>query len=73
MRQAIRQGLGIGLLPCYFAKQTEELVALSPPVVKREIWLMTNGRLRRTARVDAVVSWLIESFERDQPEPTARG
>jgi len=67
MRQAIRQGLGIGLLPCYFAKQTEDLVALSPPVVEREIWLMTNGRLRRTARVDAVVNWLIESFSNSNP------
>jgi len=68
MRKAIMLGLGVGLLPCYFANGIgDDLIALSPPVVEREIWLMVNGRIRRTARIDAVVHWLTQNFERDYP------
>jgi len=62
MRDAIRSGLGIGLLPYHFGHRSKDLVALGDPVVQREVWMLTNGQVRRTARLEAVAEWLVGIF-----------
>lgn len=68
MRQAIKEGLGVGFLPCYFGGRDPGLTALSKPVVRRELWLLINGSLRRSARVDVVVEWLMGIFQQDKAD-----
>lgn len=53
LAEAVAQGAGLGLLPCFIAKTFPNLVALSEP--KQEfagaLWVLTHPDLRATARV----------------------
>lgn len=55
LAEAVAEGAGVGLLPCFIARTVPNLVALSEP--KREfggeLWLLTHPDLRNTARVRA--------------------
>jgi len=64
-RAALLEGLGVGMLPCYFGDMSEGLVRLSglEPLVHREMWLLSHKEMRRTARAEAVVSWLVETVK----------
>lgn len=64
-RAALLEGLGVGMLPCYFGDKSEGLVRLSglEPLVHREMWLLSHKEMRRTARAEAVVNWLIETVK----------
>lgn len=58
--QAIRAGLGRGVLPCAVGDAATGLVRLDDPgaVFERELWLLTHPELRRLPRVRAVAEWL---------------
>jgi len=62
-RAALLEGLGVGMLPCFFADHSDGLIRLSgeKPLVHREMWLLSHKEMRRTARVEAVVNWLVET------------
>ena len=66
-RAAILEGLGVGMLPCYFGDRQQELVRLSgpDPIVFREMWLLSHKEMRRTARVEALVDWLVEAVSKE--------
>lgn len=66
-RAAILEGLGVGMLPCYFGDRQQELVRLSgpKPLVFREMWLLSHKEMRRTARVEALVDWLVEAVAKE--------
>jgi len=53
----------VGMLPCFFADHSDGLIRLSgeKPLVQREMWLLSHKEMRRTARVEAVVNWLVET------------
>lgn len=53
---AARAGMGVAVLPCYLGDPEPDLVRLTPaplPALGRELWIVTHGDLRRTARVRA--------------------
>lgn len=58
--QAIRAGIGRGVLPRIVGDRAAGLVRLDDPdaVLERELWLMTHPELRGLARVRAVAGWL---------------
>jgi len=62
---ALRSGVGVGVLPCYFGDADPGLRRRSGPypVVVREAWMLIPTELRGTARVRAVADWLIEVAE----------
>lgn len=53
--RAAAAGIGVALLPCFVGDKASELerVLPPPPELKRELWLVTHGDLRQTARVRA--------------------
>jgi DNA-binding transcriptional LysR family regulator len=63
--KATRSGYGIGVHTCIVADRQPELVRLLPdkaPLVQ-EVWLATHKDLRRSARIRAVLDFLIALFE----------
>lgn len=68
LAEAVRHGVGVGLLPCYLAEPDPGFVRLSGPVpaVTREVWLLVHQELRNTARVRAVCDWLIALWHEDR-------
>ncbi len=67
--EAVRAGIGHGLLPCALADRAAELRRLGPPVeeVDTRIWLLTHGDLRRMGRVRAFLDFMAAALvgERD--------
>ncbi len=57
--EAVRAGLGIGMLPSYFANFENDLVLLDYEYkAQAHFWLVFEQRLRDLARVRAVVDWI---------------
>jgi len=58
--QAVRQGLGIGPLPCLLAREDRSLerVPQGAPPELDELWLVVHADLQRTARVRALIELL---------------
>jgi DNA-binding transcriptional LysR family regulator len=57
---AVRQGLGVGPLPCLFARSDRSLerVPAGAPADLDDVWLVVHADLQRTARVRAVIEAL---------------
>jgi DNA-binding transcriptional LysR family regulator len=54
MLEALRQGLGAGMVPSTMADSHDELIKLSDePAFSMDVWLLAPKELRRTARVRA--------------------
>lgn len=53
LAEAVAEGAGIGLLPCFIAQTFPNLVRLGEPIEQFEgaLWLLTHPDLRNTARV----------------------
>lgn len=66
--QAVRAGLGKGLLPTLVAEREPGLVRLDDgkAALSRELWLLVHPELRALARIRAVMGWVIACF-RDLP------
>jgi len=57
--QAVRSGLGLGVLPDFMAAQDGALVRVSAaPVLHRDLWLLVHPDQRALPRVAAVLDWL---------------
>lgn len=62
--QAIKKGIGIGMLPCFLGDMDPELRRL-PPYRQRDIfemWLLTHADLRKTARVRAFMNFMADAI-----------
>jgi DNA-binding transcriptional LysR family regulator len=57
---AVRQGLGVGVLPMYVGEHDARLVRIEPdtPIPARELWLMVHRDLRGSERVGAMRAFL---------------
>ena len=60
VKDAIRTGMGKGLIPDFLAEDDPELVLLSDgkPEITRILKLLHHPDMRKLARIDAVISWL---------------
>lgn len=57
--QAVRSGLGRGVLPDFMAARDPALQRVSQdPVLHRDLWLLVHPDLRKLPRVAAVLEWL---------------
>jgi DNA-binding transcriptional LysR family regulator len=65
--EAVRAGLGIGVLPRYAAKGlvVADMVAV-PPNMTRELWLLVHRDLKDAPRFRAVIDFLVERTARDR-------
>ena len=55
------QGIGVASLPFVIGEAEPDLVRISEPVAKTEVWLLYHTDLRNTSRVRAVRDFLQES------------
>ncbi len=64
--EAIRAGVGIGLLPCYAGDGDPLLRRVTKPVpeLAADYWVIVHRDLRRAACVRAVIDWIRGLFER---------
>jgi DNA-binding transcriptional LysR family regulator len=64
--QAIREGVGIGLLPCYAGDGDPLLERVTDPVpeLAADYWIIVHRDLRRAACVRAVIDWIGGLFRR---------
>lgn len=64
---AIRDGLGIGALPTYFAGLDTEVVPLQLELkASVKFWAVFHRDIGRTARVRAVIDWLKTRFDAER-------
>jgi DNA-binding transcriptional LysR family regulator len=59
---AAQAGIGLVALPCVIADGAPGLVRLLPPIaaIEAELWLITHGELRHTARIRALMDYAAE-------------
>ncbi len=66
MLNAIKNGVGIGLLPTYVCEFAEGIVPIALDVrTHSNFWLVYHAELRETARVRAVIDWVKSLFDQD--------
>ena len=67
--QAVREGRGLAVLPCFMAAQSDELVPVLPDEVdlRRTFWLAAPADRRELARVRALWDYLRELVACNQP------
>ncbi len=65
---AVRNGVGICILPCFMAHQDPDLVLLLEEdiVIKRSFWLLYSADLRHIARIRAFADFLHKIVQRDK-------
>lgn len=65
---AVRGGLGVALLSRYMAELAPELVCIEQgdELLRRELWLVVHGDVRRSPSVRAVMDTIVEIIERDR-------
>jgi DNA-binding transcriptional LysR family regulator len=67
---AVRAGIGVGLLPCYVGDADPLLERITPPVPElgAEYWVIVHRDLRRAACVRAVIDWIRRLFDERRHE-----
>ena len=69
LAHAAAAGLGVTILPCYLGDSTAGLRRVRDPLpdAATDLWLLSHGDLRNTARVRALIDFLTEALgaERD--------
>jgi len=62
MVDAVRQGLGVGMLLCLLGDQERELVRLASPdeALDTQVWVLTHPDLKSVARIKALTDYLYE-------------
>jgi DNA-binding transcriptional LysR family regulator len=68
MAEAVRGGLGVGLLLCLLGDQEPDLVRLAPPNKELDtlVWVLTHPDLRNVARIRALTDHLYEQLSRSE-------
>jgi DNA-binding transcriptional LysR family regulator len=66
---ATKAGIGLAVLPCYLGDPEPDLERAFAPVAElaRELWIVTHGDLRNTARVRAFLEIVGDGILREKP------
>ncbi|WP_262696219.1 LysR family transcriptional regulator [Kordiimonas aquimaris] len=59
-REAVRNDMGLGYLPCILMDDDDSFVQLSEPVPSMEFWVLTHRDLKETARLKAFRDFIFE-------------
>jgi DNA-binding transcriptional LysR family regulator len=63
--EAVKNGMGIAMLPCFIADPVQNLERLEIMSMKEScgsLWILTHEDLRATARVRAFIDFMLEAF-----------
>lgn len=66
--EAATQGIGVAALPCFLGDSDTRLKRILPPVdaLESELWLLSHPDLKRTARVRALMDFLLKVLENNK-------
>ncbi|NRB17617.1 MAG: LysR family transcriptional regulator [Rhodobacteraceae bacterium] len=66
--QAASAGLGMAILPCYYADQLPNLIRIPGvgPVSKRPIWALTHPDLRTSVRISTFLRFLVTEIKKQE-------
>jgi DNA-binding transcriptional LysR family regulator len=66
MVDAVREGIGLGMLLCLLAERDSDLVRLAPPPAEldTQVWILTHPDLRRVQRIKALTDHLYATLKR---------
>lgn len=66
---AVASGMGLGILPCYFADNDARLQRIGNPIdaLASDLWFLTHAELRHTARMRALSDHLASRFKALHP------
>lgn len=69
MLAAVREGIGVAVLPCYLCDGDRCLVRLGPtiPELASDLWLLTHPDLRKVARIRAFLDFVAGAVKAAQP------
>lgn len=61
---AVKQGLGVMLLPCFLGDNEKDLERVTEPLeeLSSELWILTHQDLRHTARVKALMNYFYDGL-----------
>jgi len=64
---ATAAGMGFTFMPCYVGDANKRLVRVGDPIDTRtiELWILTHPDLRHTARVKALMAYLVDELKKD--------
>lgn len=65
MLAAVRDGMGVAVLPCYLCDGEERLARLGDtiPELSTDLWMLTHPDLRRVARIRATLDFVARSVK----------
>ncbi|MAL97272.1 MAG: LysR family transcriptional regulator [Alteromonadaceae bacterium] len=65
MQTAMREGTGVGVLPCYLGDMDKALTRLTQPIpeLTTQLWLLTHPDLRRVTRVRRFMEVIVEGLK----------
>jgi DNA-binding transcriptional LysR family regulator len=70
---ALREGLGIGLLPCWAGDADERLVRILPAqAFTQPLWLVLHRDLRHAARIRVAADFFVRELSREAPRLLGR-
>lgn len=66
--EAVKLGIGVAPLPCFLGDEERGLVRMSEPLdeLTMDLWILTHPDLRNTARVKALMRFLVDQFDKQQ-------
>lgn len=64
MLDAVRSGMGIGLLLCLLADDEKDLIQMAEPLdeLDTELWILTHPDIKQVARIKTLADFLYEKF-----------
>ncbi len=73
LAEAVAEGAGLGLLPCFIARTIPDLVPLSDPIGDSPgaLWILTHPDLRSTARVRVFMDHVGSEIAKRRPRSRA--
>jgi DNA-binding transcriptional LysR family regulator len=71
--QAVRAGLGVGIVPAFLAQREPLLVAITPPLSECEtrLWLLTHPESRHLRRIAVVAAHLAQALRLGETDAVA--
>ncbi|MCJ8521175.1 DNA-binding transcriptional LysR family regulator [Pseudorhizobium tarimense] len=69
LAEAVANGLGQGILPCYLADADPRLTRVGEPIdeLSSDLWFLTHSELRHTGRIRALSDFLAREFHALRP------
>jgi DNA-binding transcriptional LysR family regulator len=62
---AVRHGLGVGIVPLFLARGIDDVAAVTPPLdeCETQLWLLTHPESRHLRRIQAVAAHIAQTVE----------